>query len=155
MDKDFKPYRPELSNTLTQSQTEQVIDLIQQQIADFAGTSTYRRGIATGIAVNDLTLTSQAVGFTIAGGSTSKTLTVAGNLQTSGGHDLVLTTSGSTSISLPTSGLVATTSNKLSAFAAATSTEMAGKISDGASGTFTTVDGKTVTVASGFIISIV
>lgn len=60
----------------------------------------------------------------------SSTITLAGNLVTSGANSLTLTTSGPTNVTLPTSGTLATTSNKLSAFAATTSAELAGVISD-------------------------
>lgn len=58
-------------------------------------------------------------------------ITIAANtFERSGAHNLTLTTTGATNITLPTSGTLATTSNKLSAFAATTSAELAGVISD-------------------------
>ncbi|MDP4210832.1 MAG: hypothetical protein Q8928_18635, partial [Bacteroidota bacterium] len=59
-----------------------------------------------------------------------KTITLGGNLTTSGASDLTFTTTGNTTVTLPTTGTLATTSNKLSAFAATSSTELAGIISD-------------------------
>lgn len=64
------------------------------------------------------------------GSDVTKTLSLAGNLTTSGAYDLTLTLTGATNVTLPTTGTVATTSNKLSAFAATTSAELAGVISD-------------------------
>lgn len=184
---DFKPFRTVTDQSLTEKQTEEIIDLIQQGIAVFAGTSTFRKGTITGITVNNLTLTALAVGFSISGGTTSKTATIAGNFTTSGGHNLTLTTTGNTNVSLPTSGTLTTTTNTLAVFAATTSAQLAGVISDetgsgalvfanspslvtpslgvasctsinvgnGASGSFTTADAKTVTVTNGIITSIV
>ena len=72
---------------------------------------------------------------------------LAANFSTSGANALTLTTTGATNITLPTTGTVATTANKLSVFAATTSAELAGVISDetgsgalvfGTSPTFTT-----------------
>ena len=72
---------------------------------------------------NKLTLTAPA---------TSATLTLANgsSLITSGGHSLTFNTSNTTSLTLPTTGTLATTSNKLSDFAATTSLELLGVISD-------------------------
>ena len=64
------------------------------------------------------------------GSDVTKTLSLAGNLATSGAYNLTLTLTGATNVTLPTTGIVATTSNKLSAFAATTSAELAGVISD-------------------------
>ena len=52
------------------------------------------------------------------------------SLTLSGANALTLTTTGSTNITLPTSGTLSTTGSKLSAFAATTSAELAGVISD-------------------------
>jgi len=62
--------------------------------------------------------------------NTNKTITLGGNLTTSGAFDTTFTVTGITSLILPTSGTLATTSNKLSAFAATTSAELASIISD-------------------------
>lgn len=61
-------------------------------------------GAITPVSVNGLALVSAATGFTIAGGTTSKTATIAGNFTTAHGDDLTLTTTGATNVTLPTSG---------------------------------------------------
>lgn len=61
-------------------------------------------GAITPTSVNALTLAAAAVGFTIAGGTSSKTATFAGNFTTAHGDDLTLTTTGATNVTLPTSG---------------------------------------------------
>ena len=81
----------------------------------------------------------------------AKTITLGGNFTHIGAHTLGVTTTANTSVTLPTTGTLATTSNKLSAFAATTSAELAGVISDetgsgslvfGTAPTFTTtIDG--------------
>jgi hypothetical protein len=83
--------------------------------------------------------------------NTGKTITLGGNFTHTGAHTLGVTTTGNTSITLPTTGTLATTSNKLSVFAATSSSELAGVISDetgsgvlvfGTAPTFTTsIDG--------------
>ena len=62
---------------------------------------------------------------TITAPASSATLTLANSssLITSGGHSLTFNTTATTSITLPTAGTLATTSNKLSDFAATTSAE--------------------------------
>ena len=76
----------------------------------------------------------------------SNTITVAGNVSHAGAFTQTFTATGNTSITLPTSGTLATTGN-LSQFAATTSAQLAGVISDetgsgslvfGTSPTFTT-----------------
>ena len=57
-------------------------------------------------------------------------LTLAGNLITTGAYNLTLATTGNTSLTLPTSGTLTTTANNLSAFAATTSAQLRGVISD-------------------------
>ena len=57
-------------------------------------------------------------------------LTLAGNLVTTGAYNLTLATTANTSLTLPTSGTLTTTANNLSAFAATTSAQLAGVISD-------------------------
>jgi hypothetical protein len=60
----------------------------------------------------------------------TKTITLGGNLTTSGAFATTLTTTGTTNITLPTSGILATTSNDLSVFASTTSSQLAGVLSD-------------------------
>ena len=60
----------------------------------------------------------------------AKTITLGGNFTHTGAHTLGVTTTANTSVTLPTTGTLATTSNKLSAFAATSSSELAGVISD-------------------------
>ena len=62
--------------------------------------------------------------------NSTKTITLGGNLTTSGAYALTLTTTASTNVTLPTTGTIATTSNKLSNFAATTSAELISVISD-------------------------
>ena len=63
---------------------------------------------------------------TITAPASSATLTLANlsSLITSGGHSLTFNTTATTSVTLPTTGTLATTSNKLSDFAATTSLEL-------------------------------
>ena len=64
--------------------------------------------------------------ITVNAPASSATLTLANNssLITSGGHSLTFNTTATTSVTLPTTGTLATTSNKLSDFAATTSLEL-------------------------------
>ena len=62
--------------------------------------------------------------------NSTKTITLGGNLTTSGAYALTLTTTASTNVTLPTTGTIATTSNKLSDFSATTSAELITVISD-------------------------
>lgn len=66
-------------------------------------------GAITPSTVNGLTFVAASVGFTIAGGTSSKTATIAGNFTTAHGDDLTLTTTGSTNVTLPTSGTLVNT----------------------------------------------
>ena len=59
----------------------------------------------------------------------TKTITLGGNLTTSGAFTTTLTATANTSVTLPTTGTLATTGN-LSQFAATTSAQLAGVISD-------------------------
>ncbi len=72
---------------------------------------------------NKLTLTAPA---------TSATLTLANgsSLITSGANSLTITTTATSSVTMPTAGTLTTTGNKLSVFAATTSSELSGIISD-------------------------
>jgi len=74
----------------------------------------------TGKTYNGLTLTSQATGFTIAGGTASKTLTLNNSLGLSGGdgktfnmgaNNITLSSSGDVLLTLPTSGTVTALGN--------------------------------------------
>ena len=60
----------------------------------------------------------------------SKTITLGGNFTHTGAHTLGVTTTGATSIILPVSGTLAITGNPLSQFAATTSAQLRGVISD-------------------------
>jgi hypothetical protein len=79
----FKNQRLPSNNTVTR---EEVIDLIQQQIADFAGTSTYRKGVTSGVTVSGVTITALPIGFTLEGGVATKTLECNGNAVVSGNN---------------------------------------------------------------------
>lgn len=77
----------------------------------------------------------------------TSTITIGGNVAFSGAYTTTFTVGANTSLTLPSSGTVAVTSNKLSAFSATSSSELAGVISDetgsgvlvfGTSPTFTT-----------------
>ena len=61
--------------------------------------------------------------------NTGKTITLGGNLTTSGAFATTLTATGTTTVTLPTTGTLATTGN-LSQFAATTSAQLAGVLSD-------------------------
>ena len=80
-------------------------------------------GVATATSINKVAFTAPA---------TAATLTLANNstLATSGGHSLTLTTTATTNVTFPTAGTLTTTGNKLSVFAATSSSELAGVISD-------------------------
>ncbi len=58
------------------------------------------------------------------------TLTLGGNLTTSGAFNSTFTMTNTTAVTFPTSGTLTTTSNNLSVFAATTSAQFAGIISD-------------------------
>ena len=60
----------------------------------------------------------------------ANTLTLAGNVSHAGAFTQTFTATANTSLTLPTTGTLATTSNKLSAFAATTSAELRDVISD-------------------------
>jgi hypothetical protein len=62
--------------------------------------------------------------------NSTKTITLGGDLTTSGAYALTLTTTASTNVTLPTTGTITTTLNKLSDFAATTSAELITVISD-------------------------
>lgn len=80
-------------------------------------------GVATATSINKYAFTAPATGATI-------TLADGSTLATSGAYSVTLTATAATNITLPISGTLATTSNKLSDFAATTSAELAGVISD-------------------------
>lgn len=77
----------------------------------------------TATTFNKLTLTAPASGATL-------TLANGSTLATVGAYSTTLTATGTTALTLPTSGTLVTTGSKLSAFAATTSAELAGVISD-------------------------
>ena len=60
----------------------------------------------------------------------TKTITLGGNFTHTGAHSLGVTTTGNTSVTFPTSGTLAITGNGLNQFAATTSAQLAGVISD-------------------------
>ena len=60
----------------------------------------------------------------------TKTITLGGNFTHTGAHTLGVTTTGNTSVTLPTSGTLARTESGLNQFAATTSAQLAGVISD-------------------------
>jgi hypothetical protein len=80
-------------------------------------------GVATATSINKVAFTAPA---------TAATLTLADNstLATVGGFGLTLTTTAATNVTFPTAGTLTTTGNKLSVFAATSSSELAGVISD-------------------------
>jgi hypothetical protein len=80
-------------------------------------------GVASATSINKVAFTAPA---------TSATLTLANGstLATSGANSLTLTTTAATNVTFPTAGTLTTTGNKLSVFAATTSSELAGVISD-------------------------
>ena len=82
-------------------------------------TSTTLAGLTS---VNGLVLTANATGFSIAGGTTSKTLTMSNTLTFSG--------TDSSSVNFGAGGTVAYTGGTLAQFAATTSAQLAGVISD-------------------------
>ena len=60
----------------------------------------------------------------------SKTITLGGSFTHTGAHTLGLTTTGNTSVTLPTSGTLARTETGLNQFASTTSAQLAGVLSD-------------------------
>jgi hypothetical protein len=90
------------------------------------------------IAYTDSTITGTWNGSVIApdyGGTgvsnaASSTITLGGALEFSGAYTATFTLTDDTTVTFPTTGTLATTSNKLSDFASTTSAELAGTISD-------------------------
>ena len=80
-------------------------------------------GVADATTINKVTITAPA---------TSATLTLAqgSTLATSGANSLTLTTTAASNVTFPTAGTLTTTGNNLSVFAATTSLQLAGVISD-------------------------
>ncbi len=76
-----------------------------------------QNGNVSATTYNKLTLTAPATNATL-------TLSNGSSLITSGGHSLTFTTTNATNVTVPTTGTLATTSNKLSDFAATTSSEL-------------------------------
>lgn len=62
--------------------------------------------------------------------NTSKTITLGGNLVTSGAFNTTLTVTADTNLTLPTSGTLTRTADNLSVFAATSSAQLAGVIND-------------------------
>jgi hypothetical protein len=118
------------------------VDLATNKSYHIAGTSVLNATtLGTGVTTSSLTTvgtigTGTWQGTLIAGtyGGTgvnngTKTITLGGNLTTSGAHTTTITTTANTSVTLPTTGTLATTGD-LSQFAATTSAQLAGVISD-------------------------
>jgi hypothetical protein len=124
------------AGTITASLTGNVTGNINGVVTGTTGSSLV--GNVTGN-VNNVTLTSATTGFTVAGGTTSKTLTVSNTLTLSG--------TDASSVAFGTGGTVVYTANKLSVFAATTSTELRGVISD-ETGTGSLVFGTTPTLTT-------
>lgn len=99
-------------------------------------------GVATATSINKVAITAPA---------TSATLTLANGstLATAGAFSITLTSTAATSVTLPTSGTLATTGN-LSQFAATTSAQLAGVISD-ETGTGVLVFGTSPTITTSII----
>ncbi len=70
------------------------------------------------------------VAITAPAASATLTLASGSSLITSGANSLTLTTTAASSVTMPTAGTLTTTGNKLSVFAATTSNELLGVISD-------------------------
>jgi len=80
-------------------------------------------GVATATSINKVAFTAPATTATL-------TLAEGSTLVTSGANSLTLTTTATTNVTFPTAGTLTTTGNKLSVFAATSSSELAGVISD-------------------------
>lgn len=80
-------------------------------------------GVASATSINKVAITAPATNATL-------TLGDGSTLATSGAYSVTLTATNATNVTLPTSGTLATTSNNLGAFAATTSAQLAGVISD-------------------------
>lgn len=80
-------------------------------------------GVATASSINKVAITAPATSATLA-------LADGSTLATSGGNSVTLTSTGTTNVTLPTSGTLVTTASKLSVFAATSSSELRGVISD-------------------------
>ncbi len=98
--------------------------------ATLTGTNTVPSGssltVNSGATFTGLGTTVLPNGMTIGGHAVS----LAGNLTTSGAFAIALTATGATSLTLPTSGTLTTTANNLGVFAATTSAQLAGVLSD-------------------------
>jgi hypothetical protein len=80
-------------------------------------------GVATATSINKVAFTAPATSATLA-------LADGSTLTTAGAFGLTLTTTAATNVTFPTAGTLTTTGNKLSVFAATSSSELAGVISD-------------------------
>jgi hypothetical protein len=111
-----------VNNTVTIGSTSVALGATATTIAGLTLT-TPNIGAATATSVNKVTITAP---------TTSATLTLADSstFVTIGAYSTTLRTTATTDITLPTTGTVATTSNKISDFASSTSSELAGKISN-------------------------
>jgi hypothetical protein len=99
------------------------------QVLRVTGASTYAWG-ALDLADTDAVTGTLPAARGGTGVSNSNTITLAGNLVTSGANALTFTTTGATNVTLPTSGTLVNTASNLSVFAATTSAQLAGVISD-------------------------
>lgn len=86
-------------------------------------------------------------GATVVGKIGGKTVTLGGNFTTSGAFNFTGTLTGTTSVTFPTSGTLASSTNNLGFFASTTSAQLAGIISD-ETGTGSLVFGTTPTITT-------
>ena len=107
------------------------------KLADVAtGSALISGGVSTAPSWGKISLTTHVDGV-LAGtnggtgvNNSTKTITLGDNLTTSGAYPITFTATALTSVTLPVTGTIATTSNKLSDFASTTSAELITVISD-------------------------